>query len=264
MIARFEIMLKKSKLLQRILKLVRRVFVKDLSKRSVDFYEQVSNCQITNLSYLYSLFIGDKSNGYFVDVGAYDGRSISNTWGLARRGWRGIMIEPVHEFAEKCRRNHQENSGVTVIECAVGSRDNSIIQLSFADTLTTGNSVLLSEYERLDWSKHAITKRKLQVESRTLDSILNEYLAPVNFDVLSIDVEGFESEVLVGFNLRKWQPKMLVIELVETHPDLESIRHESADIFRQILDAGYFVVYKDHINTIFVQKVIWEGVLRSE
>ena len=50
------------------------------------------------------------------------------------------------------------------------------------------------------------------VPTRTLDSVLEEADAPVPIDLLSIDVEGHETEVLRGFDFARWQPLLILIE----------------------------------------------------
>ena len=82
---------------------------------------QQDSCQIRQLWYLYSLYLGERDEGVFVEVGANDGLTVSNTWGLAERGWRGLMIEPISEIAQLCRSNHQRHANVSVLECAVGA-----------------------------------------------------------------------------------------------------------------------------------------------
>ena len=47
---------------------------------------------------------------------------------------------------------------------------------------------------------------------RTLDDILTEARAPVAFEFLSIDVEGHELEVLGGFDLARWRPRLILLE----------------------------------------------------
>jgi hypothetical protein len=49
------------------------------------------------------------------------------------------------------------------------------------------------------------------VSARSLNSILSE-LDPKNIDLLSIDVEGYEIEVLNGVNLIKYRPRYILVE----------------------------------------------------
>jgi len=56
------------------------------------------SCQISDLGNIFDKYFDINKKGVFVDVGAYDGLTHSNTIGLAAMGWRGICIEPVPLF----------------------------------------------------------------------------------------------------------------------------------------------------------------------
>ena len=56
-----------------------------------------STCQIPGLDAIYDQYFGDKI-GSFVEVGAFDGMTYSNTWHLANRGWYGVYIEAHPDF----------------------------------------------------------------------------------------------------------------------------------------------------------------------
>jgi hypothetical protein len=58
----------------------------------------------------------------------------------------------------------------------------------------------------------AKTQYVIMVPVRTLDDILEEANAPTPIDLLSIDVEGHELEVLRGFDLVRWQPRLIMLE----------------------------------------------------
>jgi hypothetical protein len=69
-----------------------------------------------------------------------------------------------------------------------------------------------------------------------------------------VDVEGGETDVFAGFDLARWKPKLLIVELADVHPDfipIDSIREPAARLRRQILNTGYTEVYADAINTVF-------------
>jgi hypothetical protein len=92
-----------------------------------------------------------------------------------------------------------------------------------------------------------------------LDHLLESADIPPGFDVLVVDVEGLEPAVFAGFTLSKWRPQMMIVELVDTHPELTATRRPDATLGRSLAGAGYSVVYKDAINTVFVRDDIWSA-----
>jgi len=222
------------------------------------FYPQQPTCQIPNLYYLLSKFLGNRKEGHYVEVGAYDGLLVSNTWGLAARGWHGLLIEPVPHLADRCRRNYAHLENIKVLSVAIGREEQEVV-LHFAGPLTTTNTSVYNEYFDLEWAKGALTDKSLSVECRPLDIVLTEQQIPLGFDLLVVDVEGFETEVFAGFDISRWEPKMVIIELADTHPDLTATEDADAQLGRTLCQAGYIVCFKDSINTVLVREDVWEN-----
>ena len=224
------------------------------------YYPQQPTCQIPNLYYLLSKYFGCRDDGFYVEVGAYDGLFASNTWGLAQRGWHGLLIEPIPPLADKCRRNYARFERIQVLQVAAGDCQKAI-PLHLAGTLTTANSGVYKEYANVEWARRELTTGLISVECRTLDQILTEQQIPRGFDLLVVDVEGFEAEVFAGFDLSTWMPKMLIVELLDTHPDLTSTQDSDARLSRTLSAAGYVICFKDWINTVLVREDVWESSL---
>ena len=70
----------------------------------------------------------------------------------------------------------------------------------------------LSSLDRDRMAPGAEPERVIEVPVRTLDDVLIEARAPVEFELLSIDVEGHELEVLGGFDLARWRPRLILLE----------------------------------------------------
>lgn len=221
------------------------------------FYDQQPSCQIPILWSLYEQYLGRRSEGTFVEVGAYDGVFVSNSWGLAQRGWTGLMIEPVASFADRCRQNHAKHPNVRVLNSAVGRNDSETLTLHVAETLTTSRTETLEEYETVEWAHLARKIETIKVPSRRLDLLLEEHGVKPEFDVLIVDVEGSESDVYAGFDIDKWKPAIQIVEISDVHPDLVTTRNEHARLSEVIRSAGYTVVFKDAINTVFVRRDVW-------
>jgi hypothetical protein len=88
--------------------------------------------------------------------------------------------------------------------------------------------------------------------SLRLDTILSCTTFPTHFDLLVIDVDFGEIDVLEGFHIDYWMPKLVIIELHEDdhHPNplSEDVRQFAEPYFSRV---GYERIYKDGINTIF-------------
>lgn len=217
------------------------------------------SCQIPFLSSIYSQIFGRVEPGVLVEIGAFDGISYSNSSGLLDRGWCGILVEPMPIFAEKCRQRYSENAKVRVIEKAISNQTGNQV-LEVAGPLSTLSNQLFEEYKKLEWSKPSVTNSSINVETITLDQLLeNEKIEP-NFELLVVDVEGFETEVFQGFDIVRWKPKMIIVELSDFHPNLETHRKNHFMLGEELQTAGYTVIYKDGINTIFVESKILRGL----
>ena len=247
--------------------MIRKLLNRFLSRRnrstSKTFYESTATCQISNLDRLFSRFLGEHQDGLFVEVGAYDGVFASNTFGLAQQNWKGLLIEPIPKFAAKCRQNYRDYPFIQVVETAVGPPNKLNVTLLLADTLTTANERSFEEYRQVKWAVNSLTGSKLTVPCMSLDEILIKYDVPIEFDVLVVDVEGFETEVFMGFDIAHWRPKMMIVELVDTHPDLSVMALKDALLGKHLCDQGYQIVFKDFINTVFVRSDIWTDAYKS-
>ncbi len=201
--------------------------------------------QIPSLESLYERYLHSEP-GTFVEIGAFDGRTDSNTCGLADAGWKGLYVEANPDYAAVCAVKHCANPNVKVVPVAVADFE------GVADFWIIGEcSTLVFDLSALEWG--GSHERKIKVKVTTLDKLLETQGIPPGFDLLVIDVEQAEIRVLSGFDVRRWRPVMVIIEAHEHDPAM----HRSckaipiSDYFKA---GGYRKVYADHINTIFVRE----------
>lgn len=199
-------------------------------------------CQIPGLDKIYEQVFGDHLPS-FVEVGAFDGMTYSNTWGLANAGAKGLYIEAHPDFARQCIHIHQENLNIDVVHAACSDRNGKIDLIEYGEVSTT----VLNKWTR-EWGLNEHTK-KISVPCYTLETLLFTYKIAY-FDLLVIDVEDAEIDVLKGFNLQGHLPKMIIIELHEgqgTGPDQKGWQTPWVDNYLK----GYKKIYVDQINTIY-------------
>ncbi len=183
-----------------------------------------------------------KRNGYFVEVGANDPISFgSQSWYLENGlGWRGVLIEPIPEMAARCRRYRP---GSKVFECTcIDSEDTGTVSLFIPRNSKEGVDLFSRSAIRKNIDDgHFRFHKKITVRARTLNSILLDANIE-QIDLLSIDVEGAELEVLRGFDLEHYKPKLILLE--DKH--LHLTKH------RYLKKHGYVLVKRTRQNCWYV------------
>lgn len=217
-------------------------------------YVPPESCQILVLDTLYQELFGYRRRGVFVEIGAFDGESYSNTCFLADIGWRGYYIEPVREFAEECAKRHRSNN-VEVIEAAVGPT-NGKISLSVSGPFTSSQEHHIDAFIALKMGNHHLNRETENYRTvRALSpACLREMISEPKIDLLVIDIEGSEDEVITALNFDQWDPEVMIVELRDENPRYpQAIREESAKIKKRIEDTGRREFFRDRHNVIFVK-----------
>ena len=146
-------------------------------------------------------YFSEKKRGVFVDVGANDpSNAVSRfLWGE----WRGIVVEPLPEQAEKFRKI----LGLTVAEFALTSSKN-VSENGHARFSIAGKQSTLLPEKLMD---RDIVNDTVNVRITTLQRLLADQGLEA-FEFLSVDVEGAELDVLSDFDLKGFQVGLLLVE----------------------------------------------------
>ena len=158
-------------------------------------------------------FFKRKDSGFFIEVGAFDGEQSSNTYAFEKLGWKGILIEAGKEQYKECIANRP---GSKVIHAAVGGPD-AKGTITFHQVTSnekwSGMLSYLRADERQRWrvNRDGTAVNKTEVSYRSLNNILETCdLEPIDF--ITIDVEGGELDVLKGFDINQYHPRVIVVE----------------------------------------------------
>lgn len=179
--------------------------------------------------------LGIKTPGFYVDVGAHDPKLFSNTYLLYRKGWSGINIEPNVDlyaaFVGQRIRDLNLNIGI-----ASSSTTMTFYQFD-ASTLSTFSLEQSHIYKKLG---HKLIKVS-GVEVWTLNKLFEQYVRGREINFLSLDIEGFELDVLSGNDWNCYRPNAIICE---------TINHGS-EINKYINDKGYIKYFSNGTNSIY-------------
>ena len=185
--------------------------------------------------------LGHVSNGTYVDVGAQHPRIDSVSRAFYERGWRGVHVEPVPAFAQLLREDRPDE---TVLQVALGEREGVLELNVFADT---GLSTAIPGYAERHQAERGYAVERIQTPVLTLKSAL-ERLDGKDVHWLKIDVEGFEEQVLRGWDSTRLRPWVLVVEA--TVPNSTETDHDKWE--HLVTAAGYRYVYFDGLNRFYI------------
>jgi FkbM family methyltransferase len=141
-------------------------------------------------------FYKGKANGYFVDVGANDGLTFSNSFLLERfLNWKGICVEPLPSMIEILN----ENRKCIVSPYAAYSESGKTLEFSIhnGDSMFSGITSKLSGHNENMVKSNSTT---ITVQTKTLTDILKDANAPKFIEYLSLDTEGSEYDILKVFD----------------------------------------------------------------
>jgi hypothetical protein len=127
-------------------------------------------------------YLGGKGNGVFVDIGAYDGVTFSNTLMLEReRGWTGICIEPLPDIFAELRKNRR----CICVQACIGNREEQEVEFLAVQSEAARTRMLsgvLSEYDprhlaRVDVELNEFggSKSVIRAPMRHLHGLLHEH-----------------------------------------------------------------------------------------
>ncbi len=214
---------------------------KDIVKNILKLYKNNSFSQEGEDLILHKIF-PDKTNGFYIDVGAHHPYRFSNTYYFYRKGWRGINIDAAPGSMKLFNKFRKRDIN---LEAAISNEEAELIFYKFNDPAlnTFDKDLALSRVG----VKYRIIKEEI-ILTRNLKTILDNYQVP-QIDFMSIDVEGLELKVLESNDWNLYKPQILLVEFIST--DLESIY--DTKLFKYVKSLEYTLFAKTY-NTLFFSK----------
>jgi len=217
----------------------------------IEYYSQCGQDKFLNEK----IFKG-KQNGTFLDIGANDGITLSNSYFFEKAlGWKGICFEPLKtafEKLEKCR------TSININACAAGEdKMDYFLSVSGYGEMLSG---LKSKYDERHLQRvadtvqlHGGSIKEVEVQCYDINKILEKY-GYHSIDFISVDTEGNELEILKAIDFSKTHVKAITVENNFKIPDFnnylitkgfEKLATLDADeVYLNKKDFGFFKRYK--------------------
>lgn len=217
-------------------------FYSKIGRRKDNFYSQCMQDK-----YLLDNFFKNKRDGFFVDIGAHNGISYSNTKIFEELGWKGICIEPIPEVFEELKKNR-------TCKCIQGcisnkKRQSKFLRIEGEPEMLSG---LMDDYhpKHLNRVKREVSKRSYGQAPKLIDVncyLLNDILDKNGIyvvDYLSIDTEGNEYDILKSIDYKKFNIFIIGVENNFNDPRIK--------VF--MLEKGYQFIKRLGADDIYMRK----------
>lgn len=202
------------------------------------------------LQSIFSKKLSKKEKGFYVDIGSYHPYKGSNTYLFYINGWNGINIDACPGSMKKFKRLRPRDIN---LEIGIGEKED-ILTYYLIDKGSTMNSFSKEYLQSIGMFESV--KEKIPVKILPLASVLDQYASAFDrIDILSIDVEGFDMEVITSNDWTKYRPRVIVIELNSRNIN-DLATNETA---KYLCNLGYEIVSKtvvlpDVASVFFVDK----------
>lgn len=178
-----------------------------------------------------------KTDGRFLDIGAYDAKLLSNTRALYERGWSGVMVEPSPGPMTTLLKEYGNDPRITLVMAAVTKCAGMVKMHATDDAISTSSEVALKIWQDDGYKFYG----SFLAQSITLELLV--YLFGVNFDFIDIDVEGGSADLFLAALTFPLRPRLYCVEHDHRHAELVPIAAKK----------GYRELARNGENCLFVR-----------
>lgn len=221
--------------------------------------------------FLVNLIFQNKTEGTFLDIGAHDGVRFSNSFAFSKLGWKGICVEAHPDYFNICYKNrNNDNTKIYNIACSNKDSEGVTFFSNYRGSLSTLNPNLNEKYKKeyknyykdINYSGKVnnFTNGPITISSITMNTLIENNKNFLNngiIDLITIDVDGSEEYVLGGFDILKYNPRVIIMEVSVVRNIVENY----------MIDKGYHLSYDNGLNVIYCRdesdKILFENELKK-
>lgn len=180
-----------------------------------------------------------QKNGYFLDIGAYDGIKFSNSYLLElEHNWTGTLVEANPSNFHRMIKNRPNTNNIM---CAITDK---------VGYISINNKGMSSQL---------IEGSGYKIETKTFEQLFKLYDIPKSIDYMSLDIEGYEGLALTRFPFHTHICKTITVE-----HNLYLNGNSNKILINNILKKNNYILLKENIshdNNPFEDWYIHESIL---
>jgi FkbM family methyltransferase len=184
--------------------------------------------------------------GSFLDIGANDGITLSNSYALVQKGWRGVLVEASKKAFDRLVENLGNNTNIVLMPYAIGAENGIVPFYESGELLGQGDVALVSSVKKEElerWKPLNMPFTKMDIPMMRFDKLI-ESAGVSKFDFITMDIEGAELDVLPQMDFDKMETKMLIVEF-------NGKQQEKYDEI--ILPYGFKLIHKNGENLLYTR-----------
>ena len=186
-----------------------------------------------------------QKTGFYVDVGAHHPKRFSNTFFFYKKGWSGINIDAMPNSMRLFDKIRPRDIN---LEVPISDKKQKLKYYMFNEPALNGFSKDLAEKRDGKDNYKIISERDM--ETSTLEKILEKNLpSGQKIDFMSIDVEGLDFQVLKSNNWKRFRPKFVLVEVLDS--SIKEIANSKE--YKYLAEFGYEIFAKT-VNTVIFQR----------
>lgn len=227
---------------------------------NINSYSQFGEDLILDFAFMFLNNRGLIKETSYLDIGGNMPYKLSNTFFLYRKGISGVIIEPNRILAEEFKKSRPLDKVLTI---GIHFTNDEITEIPFyqfnyeANGLSTfSKEIADNSLEICDVATHYDV---IPTKVKTINQIIKKYFNNKAPTLISLDVEGIDYEILKTVNFQKYRPVIWCIETLSTsQPMKKGVKDKQIIDF--MLSKDYIIYADTHVNTIFMDRTIYEGM----
>ncbi len=190
----------------------------------------------------------------FLDIGANHPVFFNNTFLLYKHRSKGVCVEPNPLLAKGIRKRRSRD---IVINKGIGIETNDKMKFFIFSSHT------LSTFSNKDAEKYIALGEKLlqttDIGIININELISDYFDGKSPDFISIDIEGWDLDILKSLNFQKYRPVVICAETLTYSTDKKE-QKKNTELINYLLIKDYFLYADTYINSIFVDKKVYYNI----